>query len=116
MPDFRTMYDKDYIGVWDLNGKEVTVTIASVTPGTVTGTGGKRAKKGLIRFDGKEKGFICNITNGKVIAGMYGNDYAQWVGKRITLYPSTTNGPAGDTVECVKVRPMIPQGKEAASG
>ncbi len=37
------------------------------------------------------------------------------MGKRITLYKSTTRNPNGDgEVECIRVRPQIPAGKQLA--
>lgn len=107
MPDYRTMYDKDYIGAWDLNGKDVTVTIAKVEAGSLTGQGGKKARKPVIHFEGKEKGFALNATNGKVIAGMYGTKTEAWIGKKITIYPTVTSF-GSDQVDCIRVRPAVP--------
>ena len=45
MPDVRKMYQKDYIYAYDLEGKDVTVTIERVTAGELTGEGGKKSKK-----------------------------------------------------------------------
>lgn len=108
MADFRTMYDREYIFAYDLQGKDVTLQIARVSPGTLTGTGGKKSKKPVVYFDGKERGLALCKTNGKVIAAMYGTDTEQWVGKLITIYPTTTTfGP--ETVECIRVRPTVPK-------
>lgn len=103
MPDYRAMFDRDYIGAWDLGGKDCTVTIARVQGTEITGSGGKKAKKPVIYFEGKERGMACNKTNGKVIAAMFGNDTSAWVGKKIVIYPTTTQF-GGDTVECIRVR------------
>jgi hypothetical protein len=102
------MMDRDYIFAFDLNGKDVVVEIAKVVAGELTSTGGRKSKKPIAYFKGKEKGLALNATNCKVIAGMYGNDTSHWVGKRITLYPTTTQM-GGDTVECIRVRPGIPR-------
>lgn len=113
--DYRSLYDKDYIGAWDLKDKDVTVTIVKVKGGELTGPGGRKSKKPVVYMKGTEKGFALNATNGKAIAGMYGNHVENWVGKRITLYKSTTRNPNGDgEVECIRVRPQIPAGKPAA--
>ncbi len=112
--DYRSLYEKDYIGAWDLKDKDVTVTIVKVKGGELTRPGGKKAKKPVIFMHGTEKGFVINATNGKSIASMYGPHIEGWVGKRITLYKSMTRNPEdGKDVECIRVRPIVPAQKAA---
>lgn len=107
--DYRSMYDRDYIGHWDLGGRDVTVTISKVIAGELTAIGGRKSKKPIVYFEGKEKGLVCNKTNAKTIAALYGNVVENWVGKRITLYTSTTRDPSGGgDVECIRIRPKVP--------
>src|SRR4029077_13135371 len=110
MPDVRTMFDKAYLYAYDLQGRDVTVTIAKVTGGTLVGTGGKSNKKPILFFQGAKKGLALNITNAKTIAAMYGNSFKSedWIGKRITLYPTTTTF-GSETRECIRIRPTIPK-------
>lgn len=112
MPDVRTMFDKAYLYAYDLQGRDVTVTIARVVGGTLTGTGGKSNKKPILFFQGAKKGLALNITNAKTIASMYGNSFKteDWIGKRITLYPSRTTF-GGTEVDCIRIRPTIPGAK-----
>ena len=113
--DYRSLYDKDYIGAWDLKDKDVTVTITRVKGGELTAPGGRKSKKPVIYMRGTEKGFAINSTNGKTIAAMYGNYVQDWVGKRITLYKSTTRNPNGEgEVECIRVRPQVPAPTKSA--
>lgn len=111
MADYRAMFDRDYIGSWDLPG-DVVVTISEVKAGEVVGNGGRKAKKPIVRFEGKEKALLCNKTNAKTIAALYGNDTANWVGKRITLYPTKTQM-GGEEVDAIRVRPAAPKGRAA---
>ena len=114
--DYRTMFDRDYIGHFDLLDRDVTVTISKVVAGQLTAMGGRKSKKPIIYFHGKEKGMICNKTNSKTIAALYGNFVEGWVGQRITLYVSTTRNPeGGDDVQCIRVRPKAPEGKASAA-
>lgn len=107
--DYRTLFSKDFIGAWDLKDKDVTVTITDVKGGDLTAPGGKKSKKPVVYMKGTEKGFAINSTNGKTIASMYGNFVQDWVGKRITLYKSTTRNPdGGGQIECIRVRPQVP--------
>ena len=105
--DFRSLFDRDYIAAFDLNGKDVTVTIAKVEGKQLTSAGGKTNKKPVLHFDGAEKGFVCNKTNSRVIATLYGNFTEDWVGKKLTMYPTKTHSPAGET-DCIRIRPSIP--------
>jgi hypothetical protein len=111
MPDFRTMFDKEFLYAFNLQGREVTVEIERVKAGSVTGEGGKKSKKPVCYFKGKDKPLALNVTNCKVIAGMYGTNTDGWIGKRITIYPTTTDF-GGKTCDCIRVRPGVPRGKD----
>ena len=50
----------------------------------------------------------CNKTNGRTIAKLYGKT-ENWIGKRITLFPTDTRGAGGQTVPCIRVRPNEPK-------
>jgi hypothetical protein len=117
MTDYRKYYDKDFIGAWDLADGDMTITITKCVGGSLTAPGGRKSKKPVVYFEGSEKGFALNATNGKTIAALYGNHVEQWAGKRITLYKSMTRSPQGDgDVECIRVRPTAPHtgGKRSA--
>jgi hypothetical protein len=117
MTHFQQMYDRDYLGSFDLpEDKDISVTIEGVKGGELVGTGGRKSKKPIISFVGKEKKFVCNKTNAKTIAALYGNHVEKWVGKKIALYVSTTRDPStGGDIPCIRVRPQTPIGKSAAS-
>lgn len=104
--DYRTMFDSEYLGAWDLP-RDVTVTIATVKAGQLVGEKGRTAKKPIITFAGKTKAFAANKTNCKTIAAMYGTDTREWIGKRITLYATTTEF-GGKQMDCIRVRPQVP--------
>lgn len=113
MPDYRTMYDKEFVYAYDLEGKDVTLTIERVSVGELVGTSGKKTKKPVVYFRGTQKGLALCVTNGKTIATLYGNKTEDWIGKRITIYPTTTIF-GGATVECIRVRPAVPKGNGGA--
>lgn len=114
MTDVRKMYDKEFLYAYDLEGRDVTVTVERVVAGTLTGTGGKSTKKPVVYFKGSKKGLGLCITNARVIAALYGGfDSDLWVGKKITLYPTTTQF-GSNTVDCIRIRNVIPKGKEQA--
>ncbi len=112
--DVRQLFDKEYLYAYDLQGKDVTVVIESVKGGTLVGTGGKSNKKPVLRFKGKEKALALNITNARVIAALYGGfDAELWLGKAITLYPTTTTFGA-QTVDCIRVRNVKPKARNGS--
>ncbi len=104
MADFRTFFDSQCLFAFHLQGKEVTLTIAKVEAGELVGTGGKKSRKPMCYFDGKDLPLGLCKTNGKTIAAMYGNDVSAWVGKKITIYPTTTTF-GKETVDCIRVKP-----------
>lgn len=116
--DYRKMFDpneanKDFMFSVDLNDREHTVEIVKVEAGALTGENGRKTKKPVLSFKGARKKLAINKTNGKIIAKLYGKDCDAWVGKRITIYPTTTNF-GGETVDCIRVKPHVPKG--AATG
>lgn len=106
--DYRRLFDKEFLGAWDLPDRDVVVTIAAAGGGELVGPGGRKTKKPVISFVGKEKKMAINATNGKALAGMYGPFVQDWVGKKCTLYKTQTQM-GGETMDCIRIRPQIPQ-------
>lgn len=108
------MEEKEFLFAFNLDGKEYTLTIRSVASGVISGDKGKTTKKPICTFVETTKKLALNATNCKTIEAIYGTpDIAQWVGKRITLYPTkTTMGP--ETVDCIRIRPVVPPPKKSA--
>src|ERR1700680_3879319 len=111
--DIRLMIDRNspYITADDLLDQDAPVTIVSVKGGTVFDPKSqKKARKPMVVLKGWDKPFACNITNARTIANVVGGFRAsQWVGKRVTLYPTTCMN-KGETVACIRVRPKAPDG------
>lgn len=118
MADYRSMFDKEYLGAWDLvKGKNIVLVIERVEAKELN-NGKNKNRKPVVYFRGKTKGMAINATNGKAIAGMYGTDTVSWIGKPIAVYATTTTF-GHDTVDCLRVRPQVPQMQQqakAASG
>lgn len=116
MTDYRKFYEKDYLGAWDLKDDvDTVVRITKVVGGNIVGPGGRKTKKPVVYVHGTEKGLVLGATTGKTIAGMYGPQIEDWVGKRIALYKTTTNSAEGGVVDCIRVRPQIPEPKGGAA-
>lgn len=106
--DYRKCFDEKWLKCFDLDDKDFVVTIVRAEAGTLKDTKGQTTRKPVVWFKGWPKPLALNKTNGALIAGIYGNDMANWIGKRITIYPTTTSM-GGKTVECVRVRPSAPK-------
>lgn len=107
MTDYRTMYDKDYIGAWDFQGDTV-VTIMDVQSKKIKNVQtNKEDRKPIITLEGYDKRWVCNLTNGAIIAQMYGSHVEKWRGKSVTIFPTQTQA-FGRMQDCIRVRPSVP--------
>lgn len=95
--DWDELYEGRFIKAADLKGKNVTLTIASVDLETLEGDKGPQ-KKGVVTFEGTEKMLALNKTNGICLKEMFGKKLAAWIGKRVTLMPSSWNGD-----DCIRI-------------
>ena len=104
--DINAVFPSKYLKASDLQGRECAVTIDSVTTEDVAGQGEPDDHKPILWFEKATKGFVLNKTNANTIAGMYGPETDNWVGRTITLFPTQTDF-QGKQVACVRVR--LPQ-------
>lgn len=103
---WKRLVNPDYIGAYSLDeGCDLTVTIDYVVRETIVGSGGKKEECTVAHLV-KQKPLILNVTNSKTIAKLYGNFIEDWSGKKITLFATTTRM-GGDTVECLRIRPVV---------
>ena len=79
-------FPSSFLKADDLGGKQVEVTIESVTMEEL-GQGADKQQKLIIAFRGKDKKLVCNKTNANTIAGLYGDDTDAWVGQKIAIMP-----------------------------
>lgn len=99
-----------YIAAFELKGEDVTLTIERVVAEIIEGADNRKDKRPVIYFSNGTKPFVANKTNVKIIVGKlgYGTDPKKWVGRPITLYPTTVKA-FGETVEAIRVRPTVTQ-------
>jgi len=114
MPDFRALFDNDKLGHWDLvddkgNPCDKTLTIERVESEKVRNEKKEEKAKAILYFRGVKRPMICNVTNCKTIAGLYGRKTEGWIGKRVTLYPTTVDA-FGETKECIRIKNRVPNG------
>jgi len=106
MAHWRKMFDERFVGAWDLEDGDKTVTIERTGQEKVHGTDGDEMRP-AVYFKGAKKAMVLNKTNAKAIAALYGNDVEGWIGKRITLTSAMVSA-FGETTEAVRVVPRVP--------
>lgn len=113
-PDIRAYFDSQVFRVWHLGGKERTFRIVDVARVT-SEFRGKLQQQPLLFLENRRgerhpMPLALNRTNQRTLSGLYGNNPKHWIGKTFTMYPTTTEL-AGEQVECIRVRPQIPQSR-----
>ena len=102
MPNINDLYESKYLKASDLKGREFNLTISTIQV-EVLGSGSQAKKKPVVYFQGAQKGMALNRSNADEIANVYGLLTEDWIGKSVTLYPSTTRF-ADQVVPCIKIR------------
>lgn len=113
--DYRAFFHSNILRVWHLQGKQRLFRIVRVTALTsvIIDKGvrkeSRQPKLELATRDGElvPLPLLLNKTNAKTIAQLYGKRPADWVGKWIQLYPTTTEV-GGETRDCIRVRNQVP--------
>lgn len=95
--DWDELYPGRFVKVGELKGKNVTLRIADVDLEEL-GMDADKKTKGVISFEKTPKKLALNKTNGLCIREMFGKKLSDWIGKRITLFPSTWNGE-----DCIRI-------------
>ena len=111
MTRFHDIVPTKYICFEDLRGQDVTVTVRAFTAEKMFANG-KQQTRPVRYFEGKAKGMVVNATINDTLTALYGPELEGWVGKRITIYP-TTDDRGGQERMVVRVRPTVPPAKPA---
>ena len=102
------MFPTDYLAAAEFRGKDVTLTIKSVSMEDLPIAGrSDKERRPVVRFEETPKKLVLNKTNAKSIAKLHGPQTSDWCGERVTLYPTTTKF-GSEVVECVRVRDSKP--------
>lgn len=108
------LYPSKYVKAADLNGKPITLTIQKLVVEKM-GHGSEEERKPVLYFRGATKGLVLNRTNAMIVGALYGDETDEWVGQRITIYPTTVRA-FGSMQDAIRVREEVPAvAKPAAS-
>jgi hypothetical protein len=102
MPSIDDIYSGNTLKATDIKGRVVTVTIENVVKKIFDQKDGTKKAKLVLEFVGKNKGFVVNATNARIIAEICGSDYSLWPGQTISLGTHMT--PMGEGI-CVMDHP-----------
>lgn len=119
LPDsYSELYPGRFLKADALKGHKITFTIADMDVQELEGESGKKAAKVIVTFAKPQSPALAKLplelvlpkTNGECFRRMFGNNPHQWVGKRVTLFPSTTKF-GRDTVDCIRIwgSPDLPE-------
>ena len=98
------VFPSKYLRAADLQGNPITVTIESAAYETLKSKEGKEQSKTVLSFKSGKKILPLNMTNWDAVAGICGDDTAEWPGCKLELYPTTTPM-GGKIVDCIRIRP-----------
>lgn len=92
-------------------GKRIKVTIEKVTLQTYDNKeeGGVPEQKLQLHFVGKEKYMVCNKTNAVMIAGVYGEETDDWMGREIYLFFDPSVQYKGQVTGGIRVAVPMPE-------
>lgn len=106
--DYELMFPGRFVKGADLQGRDVTLTIKSVTIEKME-SGKEKESKGIVAFIERDKELALNRTNAEALKLMFGRETDTWIGKRVTLFPMKMKDPFSDAEEpeeilCIRVR------------
>jgi hypothetical protein len=111
MGHWRKFFEEKYLGAWVMDdaGRDLTVEIERLQIEEVMNPDtNSKEKKLVVHFRGKKKGMVCNKTNARTVAALYGDNTDEWIGKRITLYATTITA-FGKEHRCIRIKDRVPQ-------
>lgn len=113
MGNINKFFKSNYISAADLDGEDVTVTIAGVQTEEV---GKDREEKPVIYFEEFENGMVLNKTNANAIAQVLNSfETDDWAGRKITLCTAVVDF-QGKSMEAIRVKLRAPRPQTAGTG
>jgi hypothetical protein len=111
LPDtYSELYPGRFLKADMLKGRRVTLTIKNIDVEELVGETNKAEPKVVISFKERPLEYVCPKTNGFCMKRMWGTNPHDWIGKRLTIFPTTTKF-GRETVDCIRIfgSPDIPE-------
>lgn len=98
----KPLIPSKYLEAADLQGKSVAVTIDAIVARVELKNPTGKDYRPMFKLRGKEKGWIMNKTNLKLIAEVFGSKADAWVGKTVVIHAARVES-FGKTVDAIRV-------------
>lgn len=99
---YSELYPGRFLHADHLKGKPVTLKIADVYREQLYGEKGKQVKA-ILAFEQTQLVYVCPPLNGRCLLEMFGTNVQEWIGKRVTLFPTAEFAPLKKNVPCIRV-------------
>lgn len=107
MSDIMNAFPSKYLKEADLMGSSKIFTMTSISIEKVGDD-----TKPVVYFQEEQRGLVLNKTNANSISDVHGRETDNWPGKKIELFPHTTEF-QGRMAPCIRVR--APQAEKAST-
>jgi hypothetical protein len=108
---WRNAFDSRYLRFTALEGRPrvVTIVAADWLKSSQKRNPKESKRQLLLTLKEFEKPWATNVTNCETMEVLFGTaDPKEWVGRRLTLFPTKTRSPSGELVGCMRVRDQLP--------
>ena len=85
MPSFRDLYKTPLLSAKRMTEKEIKGVITAVYPETIKGSDGKTSDRLVIEIGDAEFRLALNKGNAIRLGEKFGEEYDQWVGKKVSI-------------------------------
>lgn len=99
---FDALYPGRFLKAGLLDGRKVTLTISDVALEDLEGEKGTE-KKAILSFSQTPMKLVLCKLNGLCIKAMFGPKVPEWIGKKVTLYPTADIAPMKRGEECIRI-------------
>lgn len=120
---YSEMYPGRFLKADMLKGRKVTLTITGIEGEDLIGENNKAKSEWIVHIKERPLQLVLNKTNAFCLYRMFGGDPHSWIGRRITIFPTTTKF-GRDTLDCIRIwgspelaedMPItVPQGRKKA--
>lgn len=97
--DYDQLFPGRFMKAGEFQGRDVTLTVTNIELEDLPQEKGGDRARGIISFRETKKKLVLNRTNGECIKGMFGRNVQDWIGKKVTFFPSEWNGEP-----CIRVK------------
>ncbi len=110
------LFPSRYLKACDLEGADLDVTITGIEPRhELQMRGGVKESKPVVSLAETPKLWVLNKTNALAVAALHGRELRGWIGRRVTLYPTSVEC-GRKMVDAVRVRQTVPAPVAADNG